>query len=196
MTAKSIDEKILALEEQGYVRYSGVQLYWIMEIAQVSVPVAAEFVRASPNTLYRHMAADTDIKTSIHSRLDALMALLAMMVRDDVLPIKDEDGANDKLVGEQGVKVLNELIQPYLPHVVQRVVAADYLGDYVERYEAAKQSVGSRISSVASSPAQPDSTDASVHQVDEGHPEAPPPLPDSTRDQDSPTEALAADGVP
>jgi len=123
------------------------------------------------------------------------MALLAMMVRDEVLPLKDDEGLTEKLVGEQGVKVLNELIAPYLPQVVQRVVSADYLTNYVDHYELAKSRVQIRVSTAVSSPAPEDSIDASVHQDDECHPEVPLRSPDSSHDQDSQVEALAADAA-
>lgn len=164
----SLDAAILKLESQGALRHVGVQLYWMLKISRVSAPIIAEFAGTSDSTIYRHMQADVVIKSDLHERFVSAIRLLALAVRDDVLPVKDDEGKERQLLGAEGLEEFNALIEPYLVNVRKPVYAMAILKDYADRYERVR---GRVVKNLKAAPDPAVDTDSSVDTAPvEDHP--------------------------
>lgn len=155
--ARELDATVIKLEGQGNIRYLGIQLYWMCQIAQVSIPVVAEYLNTSDSTLYRHIQMEVTIKSDLYQRVESLIQLMARMHKDGVLPCV-RDGEIVDLIGEQGLSEFDELVVPYLRHVEQPVIAAEFMDDYKSEYDIARKKIvkqlreaDDRVSGTASS---------------------------------------------
>lgn len=153
---RQVDLAAIRLDEEGFVRFVGSQLYWILEIAKVSIPVAARYLQISDNTLYRHIMAEADIKSSLNSKCEAFISLLAYAVRDGALPLLEGE-EEVMLQGNDAHNDLAQIVSPYVSSVVPPIIAESILTDYVQRYHEAREQVQERIRNMSEAEAAPHS---------------------------------------
>lgn len=155
-TKRECAREVLRLESQGKIRTVGVQLFWLCELADVSLPLVSRYVGCADSTIYRIVQGECSPRADLYQKIESLVKMMAMAIGTEELPHMNSDSKLVRLEGEEGLAVFQQIVAPFLSTIHQPVYAEEHIPDYLERYTAVRKKIVKRL---READAQADCTD-------------------------------------